>query len=482
MMTEFGEWLPDQPSLDNPGCTVAKNCLPLGRGYKPFLSASSQSATLTGRCLGAYTCVDLDGNPFNFAGDAAKLYKLDSTVANDYSGSTYTTGADEFWEFAKFGEQVVATNYNDAVQVITLGGSTFADLGGSPPKAHHVGVIRDFLVLGNVYDSGGTVSNRLVWSDKGDATNWSVGGSSQADSVDLVGDAGPIQKIVGGEFGIIFQKKQIWRMTYVGAPYFFQLDPVELNKGAMVPGGVVKVGQTIFYLDTDGFYSFSGVSTPIGTEKVNKWFFDNLDYANKSRITSAVDPKHPIVYWSFPSTAASSGTPDTIIAFNWATQRWSYISVTHEMICQLATPGYTLEELDAFGTMETLAYSLDADYWKNGKINLSCFNTSHVWQMFTGSAMTAVLQTKELRLADGMKASIVKLRTGVDGGTTTVRVGERNDLSASISYGSSLSATTTSKCYRPRSTARYHVIEATISGGFTDAFGIDIEAAPRGRR
>lgn len=477
MVIEFGAWLPDQPTLDNPGCVVAKNCLPLGRGYKPMPSAVSRAPTLTARCRGAYTCVDLENNPFNFAGDATKLYRLTASALN-ISGATYTTSADEFWEFAKYGEQVIATNYNDAVQVYTLGVGTFAALGGSPPRARHAAVVRDFVVLGNLDGA----SNRVQWSDKGNATNWAVGGSSQADSFDLVGDAGPIQKIIGGEAGIIFQKKQIWRMVYSGAPAFFQVDPVELNRGALIPGGVVNVGATIYFLDSDGFYSFSGVSVPIGSEKVNKWFFDNLSYANRSRITSAADPARPIVYWSFPSNASSDGTPDTILAYNWTTQRWSYLSLSHQMLTVLAVPGYTLEELDAFGTLDALLYSLDADYWKNGKLNLSCFNTSNVWQEFTGSAMTATIQSREVNLNSDGKATVTRIYPRVDGGTTTLRVGERNAMADAVSFGSSLSPNTISKSYKPRSTARYHTVEATITGGFTDATGVEVQAVPRGRR
>ena len=46
-MIELGQWLPDQPALNSPGVTVAKNAQPAARGYKPFpaLSALSQAAT-----------------------------------------------------------------------------------------------------------------------------------------------------------------------------------------------------------------------------------------------------------------------------------------------------------------------------------------------------------------------------------------------------------------------------------------------------
>ena len=46
-MIPFGEWLPDQSDLQNPGSTVAKNVLPAARGYRPFASLTELSGAAT---------------------------------------------------------------------------------------------------------------------------------------------------------------------------------------------------------------------------------------------------------------------------------------------------------------------------------------------------------------------------------------------------------------------------------------------------
>ncbi len=83
-MIPFGEYLPDQADLDNPGVVTAKNVLPYARGFGPVPALSAYSSALTARGQGAFSCEDKAGTAYNFAGDATKLYSLalDGTWSN----------------------------------------------------------------------------------------------------------------------------------------------------------------------------------------------------------------------------------------------------------------------------------------------------------------------------------------------------------------------------------------------------------------
>jgi hypothetical protein len=196
---------------------------------------------------------DKDGNSFNYAGDISDLYRLADTTWTNATRATsgnYSVAEEDFWEFAQWGERVLATNFVNDIQAITAGASNFATLAGTPPKARHMAVVRDFLVLGNVtdYSTGASVANRVHWSGFNNIETYEPAAATQADYQDLQGSGGHVQKVVGGEYGIIFQERSIWRMTYVGSPLVFQFDEVERGRGTPVPGSVVNYGSTIFYL------------------------------------------------------------------------------------------------------------------------------------------------------------------------------------------------------------------------------------------
>lgn len=488
MMVEFGEYLPDLPAYNNPGATVAKNVIPGGASYLSFPSQVVYSNALTARCQGAISTLDSDGNVVNFAGDATKLYRMSSAAYADVSiVGGYTTNADEMWYFTRFGNRLLATNFTNPIQTFTVNTSTnFANLAAGAPQARYIASIRNFVVVGNTFDgSDGNVPHRVRWSAIDDATGWTVSATTQADFQDLNDTNGWVKQIVSGEYGIIFQEKAITRMTYVSSPVIFQFDEVETGKGTLAPGSVIKVGNMVFYLGLDGFYAFDGMqSIPIGANKVDKTLFAELDTTYFERIRACADVDKQVIYWAVPVSGNTGGRCNKIYAYNYspnASKRWSTIEgIDIEYLYRFLSEGYTLDQLDTINTsIDALAYSLDSRIWTGGNSNLSGFDSSHRQINFTGAAMTATLETQEIQLFPGYRASINLVRPIVDsGGSLSVQMGTRNKHSDSITYDSSVSSNSTGNC-PVRSNARYHRARVNVSGGFTHAQGIEIIKASK---
>jgi hypothetical protein len=81
---------------------------------------------------------------------------------------------------------------------------------GTVPTFKVSGVIRDFLVTGNLT----TGSNTIQWSGINDIAVWNPG-TKQSDSQNLPGSGGQIVHITSGEIGYVFRQNQIIRMDYV---------------------------------------------------------------------------------------------------------------------------------------------------------------------------------------------------------------------------------------------------------------------------
>lgn len=486
MIIPFGEYLPDQMEFGNEGSPSVNNAIPFADGYRPFPSASVYSNALTARAQGVYVCNDKDGNTYNFAGDATKLYELSTATWGDVSrlvGGAYTTGATESWEFAKFGEVVVATNWNDAPQAITLGGANFAALSGSPPRARHVAIVQDQMFLGNVYDSiDGAVPQRVWYSAINDITDWTPAAATTGCDYKSIEDVGAVQRIIGGEYGVIFMENAIVRATYVGGDAIYQFDKLEVGRGTPASGSVVQLGKFIFYLGKDGFYLFNGeYSEPIGKNKVDRTFYNDLDENYYYRITALIDPENSVVMWSYPGVGNTSGTPNKVIMYNWSTARWSIADLTVELLCVHLTDGYTLEQLDSFGTLDALPASLDSRIWTGGGFNLACFTTAHKLADLSGTALTATFQTKEFQLAQDKKSTIKEIRPIVDGGTHACRIAKRNSQAVAQTWGSNITAAASGR-FAARNTGRYHKVEVTASGAWTFAKGVNVAGIERGRR
>ena len=482
-MIPAGEWLPDIADLQNPGTTKAENVSPLVDGFGQLKALAETSTALTAYCRGAMAAKDKTDVTYNYSGDGTSLYENVSGIWIDRSGGcpgacgTYAVGARDAWEFAKWGEKIIAVGgVGVSPQIMTMGGTAFAALGGTPPKARHIAVVRNFVVLAN-YEEGGVVyPNYLRWSGHNDETQWTTDRAKQSDYHPLEGRGGWIQAVRGGEYGVILQEHSIRRMEYVGPKPIFRIDETMPGVGTPAPNSVVQKGDMIFALLQNGFEVIvQGEQGPeIGKNKINKWFFDRVDANNMHRVVGAYDRENRRVVWIFPSTSASNGLPDSAIIFDTQSGRWSYFETELEWIYDSFGEGTTMEQLDAVSaSLDALSGSLDSREWIGGAILLTGFSSAHKAGTFSGSAMDAVIETSEQKI-NGDVTFLRRVRPEVDSaGTVTVAIGSRNDLSDMVSWSSTISKARDG-AFPCRSRARYHRIRTNISGGFKRMQGVSV--------
>ncbi len=486
----FAEWLPDTPDLGGDS-TVIKNVLASAildaktgaTSYRQFLSFANTITALAERVQGAIAVKVDGGGAYIYAGTASTLQELGpgATAFADRSGTAYACPADQRWSFSRYGTGVYAAHIGNDIQVATIGGgANFAQLSSAAPRCRHLAVFGLFLMAANTWDAvDGYRPNRLWWPAIDDPTTWPTIGSNaaaqvQSDLQDLP-DGGAITGLVGGETGgYVFCEKKIYRATYPSSA-IFDFVPVEQNRGSRFPGSIVGDGRLAFYLGDDGFYMFDGAqSVPIGSQKVDRWFLADLDSVHVPRICAAVDPVNKLVMWAYPGSGNTSGNPSKIIIYNWSIGRWSYVSVDLEFLISGMSLGYTLDGLDAFGTLETIPYSFDSYVWQGGQPSLVGFDTSHRMGYFTGSALQATLTTGEMQLSEGQRSLVTSVRPlASDVGTTvTVTPITRNRLIDSLTTGTASTINAIGEC--PMSSdARYHRFQMDLTGGFTHALGVD---------
>ena len=467
----FNEWLPDQPAVAQ-SMQDATNVVPIASGYAPFplavdySNAASESLLTVG--TGKFSSItEL------FAGSATKLYKFNSATLNLDDVSKVGGYNCLSWDFEQFGDVLLAANGIDKIQAWTVNTSTvFADLSATAPLAKYVAVIRDFVVAANL--DLGVNPNKVQWSNIADETNWTSGATSQSD-YQLIPDGGNITGITGGEFGIIFLERSIVRMSYIGSPFFFQFDTISRNLGCKYSGSVTQYGQTSYFLSADGFYSCDGQSiVPIGNEKVDRYFYDNVDLNKADKITVAIDPIRKLVVWNYPTVSNTR----SLLIYNWQLQRWSQAETTVDYIASSASSGYTLDGLDAFGTLDTLPTSLDSPLWTGGSFLFAGVSGTKIIT-FTGANSTANLITSDIE--QGFNSIVTLGRTQIDNGSASVAVASRKELDDTITFSTAV-ATSSEGRASLRSNGRYHRFEVIPSGNWTSAIGIDVDITPQGNR
>jgi hypothetical protein len=482
----FGGLKADRPDLLNGELEGAENCVPYSDSYGPFPAPVPYSSSVGATVINAYSTKDLTGNVYTFLGTEGSLWKESSTAINNISRTaSYTTSNDgALWEFETFGNTVVAANGADKLNFYEMGTSTtFLDMSASSsaPLARHIAIVKDFLVTGHQPNA----ENRIQWSRQNNVARYDVSQRYQSDFQPLPGTDQLIKRITGGDTGHILTNTSAWLMTYVGSPIIFRFDEVAKNVGCQASGSVARYQGITFFLGTSGFHAFDGnQAVPIGRDQVDETVLGELNKATLNKIRATVDPVNRLYLMAYPSIASTDGTCNRIAIFSWDTGRWTLVTENTQTVFNHMTGGLTLEGLNAYGTMETLAFSLDSSVWQGGLSALSCVGTDTRIARFEGDAKTAVITTGESQLVVDARAFVTSIRPLVQGNSSTsisVEVGRRDRLIDTVSWGASSAMNSSGHC-PVRSNARYHRMRMTVAGGFDRIMGSDLDFTKEGRR
>lgn len=491
------EFAPDQPDLPSNTSDTVFNVIPTtANSYGPLPSHQAFSSALTARCQGGLTATDNSGNVRVYAGDATKLYRLaapGTTPADVSKGGGYTTSGIQNWSMTIHGQRVIATNFNDAPQGYLEGTSAlFSDLitsGVTSLKAKYAAVVKDWLFLANTYDAtDGFQPQRVRWSAVKDPTNFPIPGTTAAanalsDYQDTPGPHGVINGIAGNlgtaDCGIFFERA-VWRAIYTGLPDIFSFVPAEGARGLLASGGLNQFGSYVVYPTEDGFYKFDGSnSLPIGKGKIDKFFLNDVQSSFLDRISCCADPSRGLLFWAYPGVGATNGLPNRLLIYSEAFDRWTATeasAVTIEYLLRGATFGKTLEQLDSFGTVETLPYSMDSSAWSGGRSVLSAFDSAHKYGYFDGANLAAKIDTYDIEPIAGCQTKLNRARPLIDLSAATLAVSSRDTISAASSFGSPQLQEANGSC-AVRGRGRYHRMRLqTASGASWSQFsGIDLE-------
>lgn len=372
------------------------------------------------------------------------------------------------------------------------GGAITPTIASIAPTAKYMAVVKGFLLVGNTNDAtSGMQKQRIWWPALNDPTNWPTPGTAaaaefQSSFTDLFGDFGEITGIVGA-LGTadcaIFFERAIWRGIYAGPPVVFDFFPCETLRGTSAPNSIIKRGLLVDYLGEDGFYTFDGTqSRPIGANKIDKTFYDDLDQNHLDRVYGAADPINRMSFWAYPGQGNSSGTPNRLLVYNWILDRFSIVDQPNgvDMIFRSLTFGFTLDDMPG-GTLDQITFPLDSRAWVGGSVILSGFDANHKLGYFNGQTLSPTIETSEQSLFDPMLSHITDTRPLVDGGNPSVKVAVRNRLVDMPSYNDGNTMNEMGTCPQ-LANGRYVRAKSVLAAGdsWQHFQGVQVYASPNG--
>lgn len=478
MRTRLGlaEWRPDLAETDADVAAVATNVYPGLNSYSPVRGAEAYSTALADSPRGLWYVQKKSGDTQVIAGTASTMYLLDTTdMSWDSLGNSYGVPTDHLWSAVQYGTYFIAVNETDNPQVYDIeAGGSFGALGGSPPKARFVDVVGDYVFLGCLATDpyGGQ------WSATGSHTGWTAGTGNS--DVFTFADGGFVQAICGAA-NLIIQERVIRQIIeQPGNPTgVFGFQKIEQAKGTIAPHSVIKYGPQVAYLSDEGFW-FGAEN--IAHNKVWNYFKSQVNTQRLYSVLGAPDPTRPVFYWAYRT--GSSDLYDRILCYDWSLKRWSEIVASFYHLSNVATPGITLEGLDAlYPTLEEVPYSLDSRVWQGGRPVFGVVGSDLKLSFFEGDTLEATMETGERQLTPSARSFIRSVRPAIDTTAALARVGKRERIGDSRTWGSESSMQTSGEC-PVRSSGRLHRFRVRVPAGtsWTHAQGVDVTFGAAGLR
>jgi hypothetical protein len=222
--------------------------------------------------------------------------------------------------------------------------------------------------------------------------------------------------VTGGYTGFVLQEQAIKSFQFLpGSQYVWQYTEVEGARGCVAPYSVAAVGSTTFYLAEDGFYSIdvqAGLK-PIGATRVNNWWRDNTDASRRSSIMAVADPVAPRIYWVGYSTAGVTSF-DIGLVYDWQLDQWAEFRTSAQVFAAIATPGKSLEDLNAYGSLENVPASLDSSIWEGDKPTFGGISSASKLIFMSGASLEATMVLPRVQANPGGRAFVNEVRPVID--------------------------------------------------------------------
>jgi len=448
------------------------NCLPVADGWGPLQQFVAVSQALPAGPKGAIAVRTSSGSYKIFAFTTTRAYQLNTTDwswtdVSRLAGGDYACPPNDQWSLAVFGSFLIAANLADEPQHIDIdSGTNFAALPGSPPRAKFVGTAGDFVVLAHTTTSPLQVRTSAI----GNAGAWTVGLNLAGDQT--LPDGEDISGLFSAETGcLIFQRKKIRQIAVTGSvDYPFAINVVNASRGAIAPYSMAGIGPDILgYLSPDGF-CLGVEGRTIGSERVDRWFFETIDQSQVQDVRGAIDPYKKCFLWQ----ATKPDTTKFMAGYSWALDRWFYSDQNTALLADLVTPSISWDGANAlFANWDAANVAWDSRLLIGGAPTFGGFDAQNRLGFFTGTPMAASLDSGALWLANPRRAFVTGARAVTDAAAHTLSFGAAEKHASAISFGTPVAPNSLGKCDR-RVAGLLHRFRLNIGAGesWTHADGL----------
>lgn len=221
------------------------------------------------------------------------------------------------WAFTTFGEVLLAQQRGDGpIYDFDTSTLTFTAVAGAPIDNQDILVSdsRHVIAIG-----AGGEPLRIEWSDRENRTQWTPADDNQAGGITLSGSSKLLAAVEVQKSILVLSETAAYVGVFVGAPYVFSFDKIEVNCGPVAAQAVASTGSLAFWWGVNGFYQFDGVVQSLPCDVLDFLKLD-VNILQISKVNTLVNADFNEIWWFYQSLGASE--VDSYVVYNYAGNFW----------------------------------------------------------------------------------------------------------------------------------------------------------------
>lgn len=164
----------------------------------------------------------------------------------------------------------------------------------------------------------------IRWAEQESLTGWTTSATNTAGEFRLPKGNSIIGAVQTRSEIVIFTETELYSMRYIGGNSIFSITPLGTNISVASQQSFIDVNGVIYWMGTDGFYSYDGVVRKMPST-VKKYIFaqdsdGRVNFAQKEKIFAGLNKEHNEIWWFYP--LHSSLENSHYVKYNYVENLW----------------------------------------------------------------------------------------------------------------------------------------------------------------
>ena len=165
----------------------------------------------------------------------------------------------------------------------------------------------------------------IRFSDQEDPAEWRTLPTTTAGELRIGTGSEIIGAIQTKQQIIVFTDVSVHAMQYIGDPFTFGLQEVSSSVSLTSPNAMVAVGDIVFWMGKNEFYSYDGAVVQVPCD-VKEYVFSGMNTQQQLKVYAGHSSSFSEVWWFYPST--NSQENDSYVVYNYEQRVWYYGSMS----------------------------------------------------------------------------------------------------------------------------------------------------------